>query len=576
MSDVGELILKYSLVDDYSGKAKKVKQSADDLKTSLKDVGSAAHKVGDDLEGAFKQALGALTAVGAGIVAIGAYSLKAFVAYDSIKRSIIGLSGSAEQGAKNMKVLNDLVLKTNFERMQIAPVAQTLAAFGADIEKFLPLAAEIGEAFGNDTEKMQEFAEMIGRIKSGDFGRPFGPEGLGRFGITRQLLEGQGLKFDKQGSFKGSVEDALNAVANIVHIKFDAIAKAAEGSPMARLSNFFDKLNDGAIQLGAAIADKILPHMDKLMTWLGDIVGSGVLTKIVKSFVDLFGVSGKNFNDTLYNLKEFIMRLPDTISKLKPYIDDLKSAVKFVADHWKALLATVIAFKTLTLAGDVYKLVKAIYDFTVAVKAAQAAAAVSNAVSGIATGAGAAGTGVGAAATGVGLGIAGLYAAIAAGVAFVGYEIYSIFHDRIQANKIYDDVSKPILTPEDFKAMRQRADERKAKIAAAVSDKADQDKKAEAARKRQNALDQIVASTRNIAQNTRTSLDLQTFSGGGGNIARFAYTPADASNFRHGRSHSQMLSDYASSKSNSLEAWMAGLIHEAIAQSVREGYLVPR
>jgi len=591
MSVVDDLILKYSLVDDYSAKAKKIKQSADDLKSSLKDVGDAAGKFGSDLETDFKQALGAVTALGAAIIGVGAFSVRAYIQYDTIKRSIIGLSGSAEQGAKNMKTLNDLVLKTGFERMQLAPVAQTLAAFNADIEKFLPLAAEVGEAFGNDAGKAGEFAEMIGRIKSGDFGRPFGPEGLGRFGITHAELEAQGLVFDKSKAYKGSVEDALNAVAAIVHEKFDGVAKTIAGSPQAKLTNFFDKLNDGAIRLGASIASKVLPHFDKIMKFLDDVIGSGVLEKIVKSFLDLFGVSGKDLNDTLYSLKQFIMRLPETIEKAKPYIQELGKAIKFLADHWKLLLVAFAAIKIGTLVADIVKLGIAVWNFGKgAIALIRGIAQVVSALGGGSAASGAAGTAVGAADAGAGIGIgaaataAAPWVAIAAGIATVGYEIYSIIKDLRFANTTYQDVAKPILTPDDFKKMRERAQQRDQAKKQHALDAAEQARKkaadveaAKLARQRQTALDLVVANTAKIAQNTKTSLDLQQFAGGGGNIAKFAYTPVDASNYRHGRSaeHAQMLKSLASSKANGIESFITGVIHEAIAQSVREGYLVP-
>lgn len=73
-------------------------------------------------------------------------------------------------------------------------------------------------------------ASAFTRIKAGDFGEAF--ERLRDFGIARKDLEAEGLTFDKDGQYVGTVEAAMKAVRAIVQRDFG-------GMMDEQIQNFF-------------------------------------------------------------------------------------------------------------------------------------------------------------------------------------------------------------------------------------------------------------------------------------------------------------------------------------------------
>lgn len=555
MSVVDELILKYSLVDDFSGKAKKVEASAEGVKKALADAKSATSDIGAQISSGFKGALTTITALGAGIVGIGTYAVKSFLEFDKLNRMVRGLSDSADEAAHRMGLIQQLAEKTNFEKSQLGEAGEQILAFGLNFDRVLPLAAEFGTAMGDNTEKMAEFIQLLGRVKAGDFGRAFGPEGFGRFGMTRQAFEQEGLKFDKNGSFLGSAEQALNGVESLFHKRFDKLFDEMSSGPTAKITNLFDRFNDALIKVGGSIAERLLPFVTRADDALKDIASSGDLERIVNSFLDLFGIDTDDFDDAIKGIKDSLSNLPSVISQFKPLVTILKE----VAEHARFFFYLWVGAKVASFLSGVYDAVKAYKALAAMITAARDAQIGLDAAQ-------AAGG-----ATGIGRSVvaslpqAGLIGLILAGTYGVGKVIADLMNKKTTETekKAYEAISKPVPM---WNEMAKRIKARKDEIAARDA------KQKEAAEK----LKEIATNTSKIAQTTKSSLDLQKFVGGGGDLADKALTPIDMYNYRHRPSQGAHTVNLVVPNTTGFEMYIGSMMREMFAQMAREGYVLVR
>lgn len=149
------------------------------------------------------------------------------------------LTGSAAQAKKIVQDLYKYSASTPFQFPGVAEAGRALQTVGLNVKETIKWVGDLAAA--NPQATIEEVARAIARLKSGDFGEAF--ERLRDFGISRKMLEGEGLVFDKSGSYKGSVEQALAAVENIVKNRYGGMAEAQSKTFTGMLSTLSDNLN---------------------------------------------------------------------------------------------------------------------------------------------------------------------------------------------------------------------------------------------------------------------------------------------------------------------------------------------
>ncbi len=286
-----------------------------------------AHQQVSDGMGSQSEAAIALTRNIAGLVA----------AYVSLQ-SIIGMAGKglagnadlqqagltfevlfkdADRAKAKIEELYSFAAKTPFEFAPVKDAALALETFGLNSSVYLRDAGDLAAAFGAE---ISEVARVFGRINSGDFGEAF--ERLRDFGISRELLEGEGLVFDKSGSYQGSVEQALAAVQNIIRTKFGGMMERQSGIFNGQMSNLadnfqtilnstmaptFDTLTGAVTELNTALDGAFGDEMQANIRVLGDIVNGVAVASLAL---------GKAIGETLDEMMAPLRWLRDTAASL--------------------------------------------------------------------------------------------------------------------------------------------------------------------------------------------------------------------------------------------------------------------
>ncbi len=223
----------------------------------------------------------------------------------------------ADRAKAKIEELYGFAAKTPFEFAPVKDAALALETFGLNSSVYLRDAGDLAAAFGAE---ISEVARVFGRINSGDFGEAF--ERLRDFGISRELLEGEGLVFDKSGSYQGSVDQALTAVQNIIRTKFGGMMERQSGIFNGQMSNLadnfqtilnsvmaptFDTLTGAVTELNTALDGAFGDEMQANIRVLGDIVNGVAVASLAL---------GKAISETLDEMMAPLRWVRDTAASL--------------------------------------------------------------------------------------------------------------------------------------------------------------------------------------------------------------------------------------------------------------------
>ncbi len=141
-------------------------------------------------------------------------------------KSLLKSAPSAKTMVKDLMAFADA---TPFDPVPVAEAGKQLLAFAYAAKEVKPLLGDIGDLSAAMNKPLGDVANVFGRLKAADFGEAF--ERLRDFGISKLDLVGEGLQFDKGGSFLGSADQAITSVRKIIRQKF--------GGGMADLATTF-------------------------------------------------------------------------------------------------------------------------------------------------------------------------------------------------------------------------------------------------------------------------------------------------------------------------------------------------
>lgn len=204
---------------------------------------------------------------------------------ESLETSFRALLKSGTAAKAMVKDLTEFADVTPFDPVPVAAAGKQLLAFGYAAKTVKPLLGDIGDLAAAMEKPLEEVATVFGRLKSGDFGEAF--ERLRDFGISRQDLEGQGLKFDRSGSFKGSAEQAVEGVRRVIRTKFGGGMQELAGTFKGIFSTFQGYWDALQRSFGRPIMQSLKPFLEDgtkiLQSWTpiaeewGKKVGSAIL-----------------------------------------------------------------------------------------------------------------------------------------------------------------------------------------------------------------------------------------------------------------------------------------------------------
>lgn len=222
----------------------KVSQGVKDILASLKrleGIGAQMESAGGTLSAALSIPL----------AAAGGFALKLSGDLEKAALSFRVLTKDAGTALALQKELVKFSAQTPFEFADVQKGAKQLLAYGfavGDVTKYLKTAGDL--AAGMDVN-ITEVTSSLGRLKSGNFGEAF--ERLRELGIDRTALEGAGLKFDKGGSYVGSVKDAMTAVETVINSKFGGMTEKLSTSFPGMLATAWDNVQLTLSEIGTSI-----------------------------------------------------------------------------------------------------------------------------------------------------------------------------------------------------------------------------------------------------------------------------------------------------------------------------------
>ncbi len=225
------------------------------------------------------------------------------------------LTGSAEQAKQTVQDLYEYSATTPFEFPDVSEAGRSLQVVGLNVKDTIKWVGDLAAA--NPQATIGEVASAIARLKSGDFGEAF--ERLRDFGISREMLTGAGLEFDKGGSYKGSVEQALTAVQKIVQEKYGGMADAQSKTFAGMMSTLKDNVNMTIGKVMEPVFNKLKELMPAILEKVGQFsdtvaksgLGAALNTILPPGVVGTFKVLGEIIADfakvVLPVLKEFFL-----------------------------------------------------------------------------------------------------------------------------------------------------------------------------------------------------------------------------------------------------------------------------
>lgn len=183
------------------------------------------------------------------------------------------LTGSMAAAKQRLAELVQFARATPFELPDIFQASRTLRVFGIDTTNNMRL---LGDAAAAAQVPIQELALWFGRLSAGDFGEAL--ERMRQMGVAiKKDFEGQGLKFDKQGSLQASASQAMTALANIVDGKFKGMMEDQSKTLDGMLSNFSDFVFQAKVKLGEPLARAFKGALGGILEQFDALSASGKL-----------------------------------------------------------------------------------------------------------------------------------------------------------------------------------------------------------------------------------------------------------------------------------------------------------
>jgi len=223
----------------------KIGVDVSELKRGLAEAKGALSKFNSDMETTGRELSASLSLP---LAAAGGFALKLSGDLEKAALSFRVLTKDAGTALALQKELVKFSAETPFEFADVQKGAKQLLAYGfavGDVTKYLKTAGDL--AAGMDVN-ITEVTSSLGRLKSGNFGEAF--ERLRELGIDRTALEGAGLKFDKSGSYVGSVKEAMEAVSKVINDKFGGMTTALSTTLPGMLSTAWDGVQIALSQIG--------------------------------------------------------------------------------------------------------------------------------------------------------------------------------------------------------------------------------------------------------------------------------------------------------------------------------------
>jgi phage-related protein len=233
----------------------------------LKNIGESIQAAGAKITGFGQSLTSSLTGP---LVSLAQMGLGFSAMRERAELSFSVLLDSGEKAKALMADLTSFADSTPFESQEIIDAGKKLVSFGVDAGEVKNILTDLGDTAATMEVNITDVASAFGRLKAGDFGEAF--ERFRDFGISREMLEGQGLKFDKSGQFKGSVDEAMNAVRAVMKDKFGGTMDKLSDSVSGKLATLGDKAKGLLVKLFEPVQPALTQSLDYLIKVVENVI----------------------------------------------------------------------------------------------------------------------------------------------------------------------------------------------------------------------------------------------------------------------------------------------------------------
>ena len=238
--------------------------------------------------------------------------LKMAQVLDDYKHQFSAILGSKGAGNQAVKWVQQYGIESVLTQEPLMDAARTAYLQGQRPSRILPILETLALAGGpNKDENLHELTMIFRRIMGGETGMALGPEGLGRFGISRNMLSQYGAKFDSNNQFIGTGSDALDVLERLTK-ENEQLKRLREEMAEAigtKMSNAVDALMYAGTVLGDSLAKSLLPIIQDVTNGIKNLADSGMLQDVVKAYMEFLGGSDGIKRLFSYGLA-FIEKLP--------------------------------------------------------------------------------------------------------------------------------------------------------------------------------------------------------------------------------------------------------------------------
>lgn len=268
--------------------------------------------------------------------------------YEVTLRVLLKSQGLAN---KALAMFNEFANSTTFQLPEVIDAGKRLIAFGFALENINGLLRDSGDLAAAFQAPITEVVAILGRLKAGDFGEAL--EQLRRFGIGREQLQQQGIKFSAGNQALAEPTVLLEAVRRLIREKFGDMQKEMAKTMTGIVSMVSDSWGRILMVINnAGVFDIVKEQLKGVLKALEDFRVSGQATNVGANlkqflidtlpFLELLGKGLKYTTAALlyliqYGLWPFYRLLSMAAQGWVLIFDELETQVKNMAgwmDYW--------------------------------------------------------------------------------------------------------------------------------------------------------------------------------------------------------------------------------------------------
>ena len=271
---------------------------------------------------------------------LGKTMFDASVEAESMSVRLTSVAGSAQQAARDMKLIKDIATFTPLTTKEVSNYGLALKSVGFNLNYALPLLGKLAAAKGPDPNRMQAFVQVLTKLSSGIM--PDAEQAI-TAGLPnlKAKLAAAGLEFDKNGSFIASTKKVMAIFKQVVEKETGDAIEAGAKTTETKLASLQDALENFYVKAGNVLKNYFTPIIEATTKVLDLLTKTDVIGTLLQKMVNpIFGdvknlannINKKGFSD------EFLKKLSDILAFISMIPENIKSLAVYLGQLFESLI----------------------------------------------------------------------------------------------------------------------------------------------------------------------------------------------------------------------------------------------